>query len=151
MDFVDSPSPDFIRGVFTHPEIWPFLCDDSGSDPESFVIHDSPLVNYVRLEVDGDPIGCLMLVQQNAVTLELHSALLPGKRGKFTNEAFTGLLAHLRDVAPTIRRLRTWVPAWNRAALVAAKRVGFKEVGIEPGAFLKNGVLCDLHLFGVSL
>lgn len=151
ISFRTNPPAEYVRAVFTHPEVWNGVCDDGCDDPAGFDAIDSPLVDYLVPVMDGQDIGCLMLVRQNHVVLELHTALLPEFRGAFTKAVFDALLAHIREAKPEIRWLRTWVPAFNRAALVAAKRVGFREVGVEPSAYLKAGSHCDLHLFGVSL
>lgn len=140
----------YVRGVFTHPDVWPFICDDSG-DPESFQPADVPGVVYLVPELDGEAMGVVMLCDANAVTMEQHTAILPAYRGKPTADAFRALLAYLPTAFPTVKYLRTWVPSYNRAALLAARRVGFVERGVEPMAYLKNGALCDLHLFGVTL
>lgn len=147
----EDASPEFVRQVFTHPDIWPSLCDDSFSDPALYEPVDSPLVRYIVPADENGPLGVLMLVQQNAVVVELHTALLPDKRGQFTKAVFDALLSYLKATYPQATRLRTWVPAYNRPAYVAAKRVGFALVGTEPSAYLKDGAVCDLHLFGVSL
>lgn len=141
---------EYIRGIFTHPDVWPWVCDDT-ANPDDFepLIHDS--VAYLAPEQDGFPMGCLMLQSVNAVTLELHSALLPAYRGKHTLDVFRALVVYLPRVFPSAKYLRTWVPAYNRPALLAARRVGFVERGVEPLAYLKHGALCDLHLFGVTL
>lgn len=138
---------DYIVSVFTHPDVWGWVSDDECeiSDYQP-VIHEA--INYLVPELDGVPIGCLMLVRCNAVTIELHTAILPEYRGLCVGETFKALLKWLD--ASQFSRLRTWVPEWNRAAYVAAKRVGFELVGTETNAFLKNGKLHDLHLFGVT-
>lgn len=141
----------YVRGVFTHPDVWPFICDDSANDPAVFqpVLSDS--VVYLVPELDGQAMGCLLLQDVNAVAMELHTAVLPEFRGAPICGAFRALLAYLPTAFPTVKYLRTWVPSYNRPALLAARRVGFVERGIEPSAYLKHGALCDLHLFGVTL
>lgn len=138
----------YVRGVFTHPDVWPFICEDGASE---FVPLDHPSVVYVVPECDGEPMGCLMLQSMGSVNVELHTAILPPFRGKPTTEAYRAFLAWLPATFPSVKHLRTWVPSFNRPALIAAKRVGFIERGIEPHAFLKHGTACDLHLFGVTL
>lgn len=146
-----EPAPKaLVRLVFTHPDVWPYLVDDSSPGREDFDPPESPLVHYLAPHDDG-LIGVLMLVQQGAAVLELHTALLPDKRGRFTKAVFDALLGYLREHFPQATRLRTWVPACNRPAYVAAKRVGFSLVGTEPRAYRLGGVVHDLHLFGVTL
>lgn len=143
--------PGFIRGVFTHPDVWDWLCDDGSRDSAAFEPAIHPLVAYVAPCLDGEPMGCLMLVRGGDAVMELHSALLPAFRGRFTQPVFNALLDFIRAQFPAVARLRTWVPGNNRAAFVAAKRVGFAHVGTEPRAFRKDNQLHDLHLFGVNL
>jgi RimJ/RimL family protein N-acetyltransferase len=141
----------YVRAVFTHPDVWPFVCDDAHPGPEHFVPLEHDSVVYLVPESDGEPMGVVMLQAQGAVAAEMHSALLPAFRGKPAVEAFRALLAYLPGAFPAVKYLRTWVPAFNRPALLAARRVGFVERGVEPLAYLKHGALCDHHLFGVTL
>lgn len=146
-----DPPPAYVRAVFTMPAIWDAISDDSSGSPDEFEPVESPLVRYLAPMSGDEPAGCLMLAQQNAVTLELHTVLLPKYRGEFTKQVFDELLAFIREHYPTCRRLRTWVPSCNRLALKAARRVGFVEVGVETAAYQKNGEIFDNHLFGVTL
>lgn len=138
----------YVCDVFTHPDVWPFVCEDGASD---FVPLDHPSVVYLVPEHDGEAMGVVMLQSQGSVVLEQHTAVLPPYRGKPTADAFRALVPYLQANFPAARYLRTWVPSYNRPALLAARRVGFVERGIEPAAYLKHGALCDLHLFGVTL
>lgn len=145
---LEPASPEWVRSVYL--TMWDALSDDGSGDPQDFAPVDAPGVTYLRPALDA-PMGVLLLVQVNAATLELHTALLPEYRGTHTKAVFDALCAHLKATRPDITRLRTWVPDWNRAAFIAAKRVGFDHVGTEPRAFRKHGTVHDLHLFGVSL
>ena len=142
----EPASPEFVREVFS--SMWEWLSDDSSGSPDDFAAIDSPLVDYVVPVGDGHRLGVLMLVRVNAATVELHTALLPAYRGTWTRPVFDGLRAHLKGRASW---LRTWVPACNRPAYVAAGRVGFDLIGTERQSYLKGGELHDLHLFGVAL
>lgn len=138
-------SPAFVREVFV--SMWDALSDDSSGDPQDYAPVDSPLVEYLTPMADGEPLGVLMLVRVNAATVELHTALLPAYRGKWTRPVFDALRTRLRG---STAWLRTWVPACNRPAYVASLRVGFELIGTERSSYLKGGQLHDLHLFGVA-
>ena len=143
----ETSDVDYLFSVFTHPDVWDWVSDDDCvKDDYQPTIHQ--LITYLAPELDGVPIGCLMLVRCNAVTVELHTAILPEYRGKCIGEVFKALMAWLDD--SQFSRIRTWVPDWNKAAYIAAKRVGFELVGTETKAFLKDEKLHDLHLFGVT-
>ena len=139
---------DEVRRYFAAPGVWEWVSDD-GCDLEQY----SPLIcdqiTYYIPEQDGEPVGCLMLVECNNATVELHSAILPEYRGKATADVFRALLCALS--ASKYTWLRTWVADCNKAAYVAAKRVGFGLIGTEKSAFRKGGALYDNHLFGVQI
>lgn len=143
-----TDDPQEIREYFAADGVWEWVSDD-GCDLDGYQppIHD--LITYYIPELDGKPIGCLMLVECNHATVELHSALLPEYRGKYTAHAFRALVDALRATKYTW--LRTWVADSNRAAYVAAKRVGFEFIGTEKQAYRKGGQLYDNHLFGVAI
>jgi len=144
----ETTSAEEVRRYFTMHGIWEWVSDD-GSDIEQFNPPICDQVTYYIPEQDGVPVGCLMLVECNNATVELHSALLPEYRGKATAEVFRALLDAL--MASKYAWLRTWVADCNRAAYVAAKRVGFSLIGTEKSAFRKGGALYDNHLFGVQI
>ena len=137
----------YIKAVITHPAIWQWVSDDDCIEQDYWpVIHEA--ISYLVPESDGVALGVLMLIKCNAVTVELHTALLPEHR-KDIVEVFAKLKEWASDKGYT--RIRTWIPAHNRHAYAASKRVGFELVGTEAKAFKKDGHLHDLHLFGVTL
>lgn len=149
--FEETDDPKFITDVFTHPSVWPWISDDACGNPEDYHPPITHGVLFVKVLHEKTPIGCLMLVGVNAVTIEQHTALLPEWRNKFTKAAFLAELEFIRDILPTVKRIRTWVPAFNRPALCAARAVGFDECGKEEKSFLHGGQLHDMHLFGVNV
>lgn len=144
----ETRDPQEIRGYFTAPDVWEWVSDD-GCDLSTYRPPIIDQIAYFIPELDGKPIGCLMVVECNNATAELHSALLPEYRGKHTAECFRALLGALSATRYTW--LRTWVHDCNRAAYVAAKRVGFDLIGTEKQAYRKGGQLYDNHLFGVKI
>jgi len=144
----ETTDSDYIKSVFKHDSIWEWISDDSCSK-ESFepLIHES--IAYLIPELDGVPTGVLMLVKCNAVTMELHTAILPEYRGKCVGETFERLKAWASNLGYS--RIRTWVCDSNKPAMIASKRVGFEYVGTEQKAFLKDEKLHDLHLYGITL
>lgn len=140
-----------IRSIFTHSAVWPYVCDDASADAEAFQPNPGDGRCYVVPEIDGVPIGCFALHDCNAVTVELHTAILPEYRGGGTQAAFAALVELVRAELPAVRRIRTWVPDFNKPAFKAALHAGMTHCGTEAASFLRFGALHDLHLFGVSI
>ena len=144
----ETDDAEYIKSVLLHESIWEWISDDSCSKDgfEPVITHG---IDYLIPVRDGVPLGLLMLVKCNAATVELHTAILPEHRGKGLSEVFLALQSWAYGKG--FSRIRTWVSDSNRPAYVSAKRIGFDLVGTEQKAFLKDGKLHDLHLFGVTL
>jgi RimJ/RimL family protein N-acetyltransferase len=138
-----------VHDIFTHPSVWPFIHDDGAPAMEDWQPIEHPAVHYLAIRQDAKVCGCLMLYPINHVLWELHSTMLPEGRGAGSVEAARLMMEWLWTETPATY-LMTWVPAYNRAADVAARRVGFTEQTRLPKAYLKDGVYHDLILYGVE-
>lgn len=91
--------------------------------------------------------GFYAIVPVNAVTAEIHTCLLPTVRG---NKAiFAGQLL-LNYLFSKYAKAISWIPEINRKAVLYAVRLGFKVEGINRKSFLKNSVLIDQKLVGLT-
>lgn len=89
--------------------------------------------------------GLFMLVPQNAVTAEIHTCLL--LRGKEAFQAGQLLLDYLFS---NYQKAISYTPSTNKKALFYALRLGFKKEGVLTQSFLKNGVLVDQVVVGLT-
>ena len=133
---------DFIVSCVTNPMVWDKLTDDGA--PE---LYYPPLGSGIMWVRAGDD-GVFLLVEQNHVTYEVHTILLPRARGRAVEigkEALKWAFANTKA-----KRIITNVPETNQLALRLAKKVGFKQYGINQKSFQKNGVLHDQFVLGIS-
>lgn len=138
-----------VRSVFTHESIWAHVNDDGSCAADDWRPAENDDLIYLAVRRDGDVIGCLLLVPINHALYELHSAMLPEGRGQGSRETAALMQAWLWANTPA-RKLMTWVPAYNVPAMAAAVKTGMTQAGRLTGAYLKNDVLHDLILYGVS-
>ncbi len=89
--------------------------------------------------------GLFMLIPQNAVTAEIHTCLL--LRGKEAFQAGQLLLDYLFS---NYQKAISYTPSTNKKALFYALRLGFKKEGVLTQSFLKNGVLVDQVVVGLT-
>jgi Acetyltransferase (GNAT) domain len=138
-----------VRQVMTHPRVWPWISDDGSGAPEDFSPVDHPAILYLLCRDGKELLGLWMFVQQSAARLEVHTCLLPGhgfRRGReAAREAAEWIWANTR-----CHRICTRVPIRNRIAWKFAESAGMTEFGREPKSFLKNGILQDEILLGMS-
>ena len=140
---------ELIRGVMTHPAVYPHISDDGCPPVEEFRPSESESLWYVVAEDAGELLGLWLLVPLNSICWEIHTCLLPCAYGPRGQAAAKEMAAWIWANTPC-RRLVTTVPKPNQLALRFAVRAGMQEYGRNPASFLKNGVLHDQVLLGMS-
>ncbi len=140
---------DLVREIMTHPKVWPHISDDGSPDADRFIplIHHGIiyLLCYDREEL----LGLWMFVQQGAATIEVHTCLVPGHGFRRARTAARGAAEWIWEHTQ-VARICTSVPERNRIALKFAQDAGMVEYGRNPSSFLKDGVLQDQILLGIS-
>ena len=137
---------EYIRSVFTHPAIYPHICDDFAVAPEAWEPALSEEVIYLRPEEGG---ACFLFHPHTRVLWEVHSAVLPERRGQ-SLEYVTACAAWLK-ANTTCKCLMTLVPKGNHRARRLAEAVGMRLTGILPSSFLKGGALVDQALLTMEI
>lgn len=97
---------------------------------------------------DGDFIGLFQLHPFNRTVLDMHCYILKSKRNKskvYGNEA----LKWVKDNAPDMyKKIITQTPYKHIKRWLLS--LGFDLEGCYKGAFIKDGALLDLNLFGLD-
>lgn len=134
-----------VRAVLAHPAIWPHIHDDGVKEPAP-VDHASL---YWMLVTNPDVAGVFLLHPHNTATYEVHTCLLPVIWGAQAKEAAQLCRAWMFTHTPC-QKLITHVPAYNAVALRFARQCGFTVEGLNRKSFLRNGVLLDQHVLGLT-
>jgi RimJ/RimL family protein N-acetyltransferase len=135
-----------IASILGHPAIWPHIHEDGTKAPDP-VDHDGL---HWLLVSDDAPAGVFLLHARSAMCYEMHTCLLPRIWGAGANEAARLLLSHAFGPMGAAK-LVTNVPASNRAALRFAKANGMREEGVNRESFLKDGVMQDQIMLGITI
>lgn len=93
--------------------------------------------------------GVFFVVRHSVILYEVHTAILPAYRGALASRAALRLLDRLFDATPC-RKLTTLVPATNRPAARFARQAGLRYQGTLTASFLKDGVLHDQEILGIT-
>lgn len=139
---------ELIKSAITHPRVWGSVSDDANSSAEEFTPIISDSVIYLGMFVDGQFYGLFMLHPHNAVCWEVHTCLLPNAWGKASVFANTCIEWVFRET--DCQRLITNVPSGNALAKRLAMSAGMQVFGINQKSFLKNGILIDQTMLGIS-
>ena len=139
-----------VNSIMTHPAIYPFISDDGSPSREQFRAPESDCIWYVLAKNDGQIIGLWMAIPLNAVTYEIHTNVLPDHRGKEALDAAKIALEWAWENIPNCQRIVTNIPRFNLPARVFALQSGLSRMGVNPKSFLKEGVLHDVTMLGIS-
>jgi RimJ/RimL family protein N-acetyltransferase len=134
----------FITECITHPTVWNASSDDGCGDPGLFFLKMNDGIIWIRAE----DYGVFMLHAHNHILYECHTMLLPKAHGKAVEIAKQALAWAFENTQA--ERVITNVPDFNVLALRMARKVGFKEYGLNVKSFKKNGILRDQHLLGIN-
>lgn len=131
-----------IKECLTNPLIWEAGRDD-GAPPVGMFFVDISLRNFLYLKA-GD-YGIFVLEKRNAVTFEVHVALINtgGKGRNVCRSAIEWVFANV----PGVECLVANIPEYNRITRNLAKKIGFNLVGIIPTSFKKDGKLHSMHVY----
>ena len=148
--FDRSHDMELVRVVLTHPQIYPWITDDSCPPAKEFQPVDHPQFWYVIVrEAPDEVLGLWMLVPQNEICWEIHTCLLPKAWGTTAREAAAEFLQWVWKNT-SCWRLITNVPVNNRLAFRFAKAAGMTVFGLNEKSFLKNDEALDQIMLGIT-
>lgn len=145
MQLLQIDDVDIINSIILNP----FVNSDISDDPTfgRKIKTLPPHFEWLGVYENGQLHGVYALVPQNAVTAEIHTCLLPSIRGKQALQAGKLLLDHLFS---KYSKAISYVPATNQKAKFYALMLGFQSEGVNKKSYLKNGMLIDQLLVGLT-
>lgn len=151
---IDShPHLAVVDSILRHPAINPGVSDDL-SEGRVWPLIDIPGVRH-WVYIDGDSgraVGLLSGQLLSATHMLFHGALMPeARRGGRGPQITRDTLAQAARDIPSLRKLSTLTPAYNRPALHLLARCGLKREGVIRRAHLRHGELHDLILTGLEV
>ena len=136
---------EFITKCATNPIVWRASTDDgmANVNPDIFFVPTDG-----KLWLKAGDYGVFMGEPRNMITYEVHTLLLPEARGKAV-EIATGALHWIFHNTPCLK-ITTNVPSFNVLARRLSEQCGMKLIGNNESSFLKDGVLYDQFIYGIS-
>ena len=131
-----------IKNIVLHPKVMLWLSDDNSADYE-VIIH--PQIYYL---VNEENSGVIRVDKMNSITCSVHIATLPSLWGNghaFVQEALEWGFANT-----LYQKVVGIIPAYNEKVIRLVKDFNFKQEGVLTKSFLKNWVLADQLIFGLS-
>lgn len=137
-----------IKQIVTEPKNYRQIADDSAPKPVDWEPVKHEQIWYVLIKEKGEVRGVWCFFPENSVTWRAHMCFLPGIYGRTqraTRELIAWIWAHT-----TCKRIVGSVPRRNSLALRLVCAAGFQAFGIDVKSFLKDGILQDRVMLGIS-
>jgi hypothetical protein len=134
--------------VLSHPEVAPWTTDDLTPIPSDETYRSILELPQVYALMPNE-MSVFMLFPRNAVCSEVHTSILPEGRGKEGLDAAKRTIAWIWENTPIVKVI-SFVPSCNRPAILFALQAGLRKEGLIKKSFLKNGILYDEILVGIS-
>lgn len=145
MNFEITRDQEYIKYCLTHPYVWRNSYDDAmkNVDPELFF----PPMNGMLYVRAGD-YGLFVCDPRNSIMYEVHTMLLPLARGMAVDIS-RGAIEWVFENTKCLK-LITSVPSYNVLAKRLSIKSGMKLIGNNEKSFLKDGILYDQYIYGLS-
>jgi len=139
---------EYIKSCVTHPKIWEHSTDDGGLKRDEYTPIIADAVYWLKPIENNISYGVFFLHPHNFICFEAHTCLLPDIWGRSVECGLSGIEWMFSNTS--CQRIITSVPSYNKLALRFAEKCGFKQYGVNPQSYLKNGKLHDLIMLGIS-
>jgi RimJ/RimL family protein N-acetyltransferase len=145
---VSSANFALINQILRHPAIY-LMSSDDGTPPPQDIDATGAAMTFLLVYCGERLAGLYALQFHNTVMAEVHTCILPEFRGQQAAVAAQRLIGWA-FTNTRCKKITTLVPAFNRGALRYARLAGFQREGLITKSFLKNGVLHDQVLLGLT-
>lgn len=137
------------RIMVSDRRIYDGISDDGSPAPGDFKPCEHPAIRYMLVRDGDELLGLWIFTPQNTIRWEIHTCLLPCAWGPRAREAFKAMIEWIWAYTPC-QRIVTNVPRYNRLALKVAQAGGMEQFGVNQRSSLKQGVLHDRIVLGLS-
>lgn len=144
MRYESTEDADYVTRCITDPSVWRMSSDDR-------MLGVNPKLLFIKKNSDfwlKTPHGILIGKPVNGITYDCHIALLPEAAG-IAVDICKGAIKWMFNNTKCLRLVAS-VPEYNKLAIRLARESGMELMGINKKSFLKNGILFDQLMFGIS-
>lgn len=140
---------ELVKGIVTHPKIWPQITYDGAPDPLD-PFQDPGESTWCILAKDGDEtLGLYVFQQQNPACWDSHIYMLPQAWGERARTATVEVFRWMFE-RTAARRIVGTIPDYNRFGVAFALHCGMVPFGVNPESVKKDGKLWDQMLLGIT-
>lgn len=129
-------------------EIWDSFTDDMSSK-EEYQPDISTRSCWLKVVIDDQVAGLVLIDNYNLTTLKMHPYLLNGYR-EYSRKLIKRVLGIFMKTPGFINKLVVEIPFHRRIVYNLAKKTGFIDEGVNRKSFLKDGTYYDQWNLGLT-
>jgi len=138
-----------VDRIFGDPVVWPLLMDDNTPASLRWRVGTGLLESPGVIVLLCEDYATFALVPCNSIMWDVHTAILPAARGQLGIDIGRNSVQWVWDNTGCMKII-SWIPDFNRAAILYALKCGFKKEGKVTKSFLKGGRLYDQYVVGIE-
>lgn len=135
-----------VKAFVSQEELWE--CEDDLVNKEDFYPSNDNLSQWLYCLDNGKIIGMILVHYDTSVALKMHPYMLRAHRDK-GREMMKVFYKHFLNLPGYINKLNVSIPVTHKKVLNFARKVGFKDEGINRESYYKNGKYHDLVNMGL--
>jgi hypothetical protein len=134
-----------INSIMSNEFLKDDICDDASED--SVLLEIPSFMKFHGVYKDSNCVGFYATHLQNSSTVEIHTCLLPEFRGREALQSGRLILSILFN---DFDKIISWIPEYNKKALIYSKLLGLSIEGENRFSFKKNDILYHQYLVGIT-
>ena len=140
---------DIVYRIMTDKDVYDSMSDDGCGFDLSKEAIKKILINDKIYVLHPNEFTIFLWMPDNHCTCWVHTAILKEGRGKKAIIAGKKAIRWMFENTKYLK-LITWIPSFNKQAELYSKWCGFIKEGCSKKSFLKNGILYDQYLYGLT-
>lgn len=148
IDLYHTKDMNLVRSIMTTPEIWEQSVED-GSNISNFYPSQDYLSIWLLVKLKDKIIGVMLVHNDTLCSVNIHPALL-AKYKKYGREMLKAFFKWFLTLPDTLCKVNCSIPNNLKMVQNFAKKVGFKQEGINRASFFKDGIAQDQIRYGLT-
>lgn len=135
--------------ILSDPDILDRIREDR-ADMSNLVCPMVPEWHWIGFYVGRDLIGCGLFHPDNMTTMKYHIHVLPEYRSEYAYCCGVCTIEYFIKKLPEYHKLSVVIPVQHKDTYHFTKKFGFKDEGVNRKSFMRDGVLHDQYMLGIT-
>ena len=138
-----------ILDVLGVPAIWEAVSDGETKLKDYPIDHENSV--WLMMTVNNVVVAMYNFEALNSVSIKIHAHVLPEYRKQYSRQTGKEALRWIKSQATWVHKIIAEVPMLHPNVANFVLSLGFKEEGINRESYLKNELIYDQWLFGITV